>query len=82
MSVHPKLWNMRRKRIKLQIKNAKLNRMPKWRREAIDSLQRWSKSYSNKIVSTRSLSREKGALSTTTKLREMKQRREKILRMI
>ena len=76
--MHHKLWNKLRKRGKLLLKNAKIRKIKKWRKEAIDSSQRWSKSYSRKRVSRKSLSKGKGAPSITTKSKEMRQRREKI----
>ena len=76
--MHQKLWNKLRKREKPRLKNEKIRRIKRWRKEAIDSSQRWSKSYSRKRVSRKSLSRGKGAPSITTKSKEMRQRREKI----
>ena len=76
--MHHKLWSKLRKSGKLRLKNAKIRRTKKWRKEAIDFSQRWLKSYSRKRVSRRSLSKGKGAPSITTKSKEMRQRREKI----
>ena len=76
--MHQKLWNKLRKSGKPRLKNAKIRRIKRWRKEAIDSSQRWSKSYSRKRACRKSLSKGKGAPSITTKSKEMRLRREKI----